>query len=674
VSFLARISLANRGLVALITVAILGFGVAVVPQLRQQLLPDIQFPAVSVIAAYPGATPEIVEQQISIPIEQAVSGIDGITSVTSTSRTGSASVSVEFEYGTDVKSMSADIEQALSRSRLPVGVEPAVFAGTTDDIPVIVLAASGIDDETLRTRVLPAINEIDGVRDAALTGAPAKQVTITLDPAALATRGLTAQSVTTALTANGVATAGGAIVENGTSYSVSVGGRFTSVEDLRNLYLAPPPATAPRAGATVELSQTQLHQVAKIEETTAEATSLTRTNGQPSQGIAVTAIPGANAVGISHAVVDKLPELKGSGELTVIFDQAPEVEKSIDSLTTEGLLGLAFAVLVILLFLLSVRSTIVTAISIPVSVVIALIALWLADYSLNVLTLGGLTIAIGRVVDDSIVVLENIKRHLAGGEEKKTAILSAVKEVAGAVTASTLTTVAVFLPIALVGGLVGQFFGPFGLTVTAALLASLIVSLTIVPVMAYWFLKPPSATKLEEAEANGRMQRAYVPVLRWTLAHRWVTLGIAGLIIAGTGVLAGTIETSFIGGAGNTLSITQRMPDGTSLAKTDEAAKKVEQILTELDEVKSYQVTVGGSGGMFGMGGGGGNRASFNLTTAEETNQQELIDKIRARTDALGGETGEISIGGAGGGGAFGGTNLEVLVQAGDDATLRAAT
>ena len=238
----------------------------------------------------------------------------------------------------------------------------------------------------------------------------------------------------------------------------------------------------------------RLGDVATVEPQSADVTSITRTNGKPSLGISVTARPDGNAVGVSNEIKDRLPALAaslgGDAALTPVFDQAPFVEKSIEGLTTEGLLGLVMAVLVILFFLLSIRSTLVTAVSIPLSVIVALIALWAFDYSLNVLTLGALTIAIGRVVDDSIVVLENIKRHLGYGESQREAVLTAVKEVAGAVTASTLTTVAVFSPIALVGGLVGQLFAPFAITVTVALVASLLVSLTIIPVLAYWFLKP----------------------------------------------------------------------------------------------------------------------------------------------------------------------------------------
>ena len=662
-TFLAKLSLANRGLVALITVVILGAGAAIVPQLRQQMLPDIQFPQVSVAAAYPGAAPEQMEQQVTIPIEQAVSAVDGVTLVTSTSRNGSSSVSVSFDYGMDVKAISADIEAALARiqNRLPADVEPAVFAGTTDDIPVIMLAATGADEDRLRDQVLPELNHIEGVREATLTGGRARQLVLIPNPVQLAGRGLTVQALMTALTGNGVSTAGGTVTDGELSYPVAVGERFTSADQIRDLFLNP---------------TTRVRDVATVEPTTAAATSITRTNSRPSLGIAVTAVAGANAVAISHEVNDRLADLaaRSGGELTVVFDQAPEVERSIASLTTEGLLGLLFAVLVILLFLFSVRSTLVTAVSIPVSVVIALITLWAADYSLNILTLGGLTIAIGRVVDDSIVVLENIKRHLAGGEPKRTAIITAVREVAGAVTASTLTTVAVFLPIALVGGLVGQFFGPFGLTVTAALLASLLVSLTIVPVLAYWFLKPPARPREHEAEANGRLQRAYTPILRWSLRFRWVTLLVAFLIILGTGVLATRIETSFIRGSGTTLSITQQLPTGTSLAVTDAAAKRIELLLSETHGVRRYQMTIGG--GAMGIGGGAGggsaSRASFRVTTSEDIPLDEVVADIRARVATLGPEAGEVEVGSAGG--AFGGSNLAVEVTAGDDDTLRTAT
>jgi hydrophobic/amphiphilic exporter-1 (mainly G- bacteria), HAE1 family len=359
-----------------------------------------------------------------------------------------------------------------------------------------------------------------------------------------------------------------------------------------------------------------------------------------------------------------------------VFDQAPFVEKSIESLTTEGALGLIMAVIVILVFLLSVRSTLVTAVSIPLSVLVALIVLWIGDYSLNLLTLGALTIAIGRVVDDSIVVLENIKRHLGYGEDRRTAILTGVREVAGAVTASTLTTVAVFAPIALVGGFVGQLFAPFAITVTVALLASLLVSLTVIPVLAYWFLKPARAGAREAAEARelrSPLQRAYLPVIRFATRRRWTTVAVGLVVLIGTFGLASRLETNFLDQSGqNTLSVTQEMPVGTSLAVTDKAAEQVEGVLRATPEVKSYQVTVGGGPMSSLFGGGGANSANYSITLTDGHDAVEVGDLLRDKLGALGG-AGEITVGSDSGGG-VNANELQVVVKAADQKALEAAT
>ncbi len=533
-SRLAKLSLANRGLVALIAIIVTLFGLLTIPKLKQQLFPSLDFPAAFILASYPGAAPEIVERQVTEPIEQSVQGVAGLEKVTSTSREGVATIQLAFTFGTDLDATVAKVQTALNRidAQLPAGVDPQVLAGSTDDFPVVVLAASSGEDESaladkLRRSVVPQIAAIDGVREATITGARDHEVVITPDPAKVATAGVDVAALTTALRANGVAVPAGTLTEGGTALAVQVGSPLTTVDDLKNIYLTPTPG---RGRGPVKLGD-----VADVRSQLTAPTSITRTNGKPSLGIAVTATPDGNAVGISNEIKDLLPTLAASlgtgAALTPVFDQAPFVEKSIEGLTTEGLLGLVMAVLVILVFLLSIRSTVVTAVSIPLSVIVALIGLRIGDHSLNVLTLGALTIAVGRVVDDSIVVLENIKRHLSYGEDRTEAILTAVKEVAGAVTASTITTVAVFSPIALVGGLVGELFAPFAITVTVALLASLLVSLTVIPVLAYWFLKPagdgtdPEAVRreAEEKELRSPLQRAYVPVIRFAttapLAH-----------------------------------------------------------------------------------------------------------------------------------------------------------
>ncbi|PII97995.1 hypothetical protein BMH30_15700, partial [Leucobacter sp. OLES1] len=342
-------------------------------------------------------------------------------------------------------------------------------------------------------------------------------------------------------------------------------------------------------------------------------------------------ISSANTVDVSKAVHDELPKLEkelDGAKLTVVFDQAPYVERSIHSLTTEGLLGLGFAIIVILVFLLSVRATIVTAISIPTSVLLTFIGLNFADYTLNMLTLGALTISIGRVVDDSIVVIENIKRHLShpGVTDRGHAIVAAVREVAGAITASTATTVAVFLPLAFVSGMVGELFRPFAFTVTIALIASLLVSLTIVPVLAYWFIRVKHApahaagnTALAaehsgpaiDDEPENAMQRGYRPIIGWTLAHPIITLGVAVAIFAGTMAAAPLMKTNFIGSdEQNSVGLTQTLAPGTSLDAQLKQAERVEAELKKISDVETVQVTIGSSGGAAAMFGGGGSDGS----------------------------------------------------------------
>ncbi|NUP63990.1 MAG: efflux RND transporter permease subunit [Nonomuraea sp.] len=728
----ARLSLVNRSLVILIAVVITAFGAFTIPQLKQQLLPSLAFPGAFVIAPFPGASPEIVEDQVTKPIEDSFQGIPGMEQMTSTSKEGMAQIQVAFEYGTDIEASLNKMQQAVSRIALPQGVDPQVVAGNTDDIPVLVLAVGDGGDERamadkLRRIMVPELQGVEGVREAAVTGTRDEVVTIEPDAKKMALAGVSAAQIPEVLKANGTPIPAGSLTADGKSLTVQVGARVDSVAKLKSLYLTPvqpqqpaqaqgqpqgqPQAQAqarPQTGQTAQTGQTgqtgraavpqtvrpkplkpvKLGDVAEIKQGLADATTITRTDGRTSLGVSVTMTPDGNAVTISHEIGEKLPELtKALGDssdtqVSVVFDQAPYVEESIENLTTEGLLGLAFAVLVILVFLLSVRSTLVTAVSIPLSVVIALLVLWAGDYSLNMLTLGALTIAVGRVVDDSIVVLENIKRHLGYGEAKLQAILSAVREVSGAVTASTLTTVAVFAPIAIVGGMVGELFSPFAVTVAVALLASLLVSLTVVPVLAYWFLKAPSLTpeqarvQREAAEAKelrSPLQRAYLPVLRFATRFKLVTVLIGVAVFVGTMGLAGGLRTNFLDSSGqNTISLSQKMPVGTDLATTDKAAKQVEGVLSGLDGVKTYQVNVGGGNAMQGGVGGGADRASYSVTVKDGADPAAVESRLRTKIAALSG-VGEVTVGGAGGGG-FSSDTVSVIVQAPDAETLRTAT
>ncbi|WP_405560578.1 efflux RND transporter permease subunit [Streptomyces sp. NBC_01180] len=691
-SWLSRFSLAQRALIGLISIVAVVFGAIAIPQLKQQLLPTIELPMVSVLAPYQGASPDVVEKQVVEPLEDTIKAVDGIKGVTSTASEGNAVIMAQFDYGNGTKQLVADVQQAVNRARvkIPDSVDPQVVAGSTDDIPTVVLAVTSNKDQQalsdqLDRSVVPVLQNIDGVGQVSVDGVRDLQVTVTPDVKKLAGAGLNAATLSQALQAGGATLPAGSFSEDGKSRTVQVGGGYTSLKQIEDLRVTGQPAPGGVSTGRQAPKPVRLGDIAKVAEQPASAVSITRTDGKPSLSLSLTMDQDGSAVAISDAVKDKLPELRrtlGSGsDLKVIFDQGPSVSKSISGLTTEGALGLLFAVIVILVFLASLRSTLVTALSIPLSVLLALIVLWTRDLSLNMLTLGALTIAIGRVVDDSIVVLENIKRHLSYGEERRTAIISAVREVAGAVTSSTLTTVAVFLPIGLVGGMVGQLFGSFSITITAALLASLLVSLTVVPVFSYWFLRAPKGSagadpqelrRRAEEEERSRLQRFYVPVLRFATRRRITSLVIAAVVLIATFGMAPLLKTNFFDqGDQDTLSLTQKLAPGTSLQAADTAAKKVEKVLDGIDTIKDYQVTVGSSGFAAAFGGGtGANQASYQVTLKNASDYDATQDRIEKGLAKLHG-IGDASVGSGGG---FGNQDLSVVVKAGDGDTLKKAS
>ncbi|EFE73937.1 efflux RND transporter permease subunit [Streptomyces filamentosus] len=689
-SWLSRFSLAQRALIGLISIVALVFGAIAIPQLKQQLLPTIELPMVSVLAPYQGASPDVVEKQVVEPLENSLKAVDGVESVTSTASEGNALIMATFDFGDEgTKQLVADIQQAVNRARaqLPSDVDPQVIAGSTDDIPTVVLAVTSDEDQqTLADRldrtVVPALQDIEGVGQVTVDGVQDLQVSVVPDDRKLAAAGLNAGTLAQALQSGGATVPAGSFSESGKSRTIQVGGAYTSLKQIEDLQVV---AKDPAGGADGPGKPVRLGDVAEVKQEPSTAVSITRTNGKPSLAVMATMDKDGSAVAISDAVKDKLPDLRkdlGAGaDLTVVSDQGPAVSKSISGLTTEGALGLVFAVIVILVFLASIRSTLVTAVSIPLSIVLALIVLWTRDLSLNMLTLGALTIAIGRVVDDSIVVLENIKRHLGYGEERHAAIINAVKEVAGAVTSATLTTVAVFLPIGLVGGMVGQLFGSFSLTITAALLASLLVSLTVVPVLSYWFLRAPKGTPedaaearrlAEEKEAASRLQRIYVPVLRFATRRRITSLVIAVAVLLGTFGMVPLLKTNFFdAGEQEVLTVKQELAPGTSLEAADEAARKVEKVLTEDKGVKDYQVTVGSSGFMAAFGGGtGSNQASYQVTLKDAADYEDAQDRIDAALGKLDG-IGDTTIAAGDG---FGAQDLSVVVNAADADVLKKAS
>jgi len=684
VSNLAVLSLKNRALIALITIVAAVFGGLALTSLKQELIPSIEFPQLSIITTYPGASPEVVNNDVSVPIETAIQSVPGLESTSATSTTNASIVRASFTYGTDLTRAEGKITQAINRLDLPEGVDPNVVSFSIDDLPVIQLAVAGYSDqETIQAQldasVIPELEDIDGVSSAQVVGGQGQRVTITPDTAALAERGYTQQAISDALEQNGVLFPGGTVTEGDQTLTVQTGTKLESVEQIQGLPLVASTPEQFAAGAVT------VGDVSTVELGPDPVTSISRVNGEPALTIAVTKTPSANTVEVSQAVNAAIPDLQDAigddAEITVVFDQAPYIQESIDTLAKEGLLGLVFAVLVILIFLMSVRSTLVTAISIPTSVLITFIGIQAFGYSLNILTLGALTIAIGRVVDDSIVVIENIKRHYVGDAEKLPSILRAVREVAAAVTASTITTVAVFLPIAFVGDITGELFRPFALTVTIAMTASLFVALTIVPVLAYWFLRPGkpildaagrAIDPEDPAAPPSRLQKAYLPILTWTLKHSWVTVIIAVLVLAGTIAAAPLMKTNFLGDSGqNTFTVSQDVGPAASLDAQDAAAQEVEAALLSVDGVETVQTSIGSSGSAVrdaftGVGG-----ITYSVTTDTSADQTAVRADVEAAVAELD-DVGTVTVSTQGGG--FGSSDIAIDVSAPDQATLLEAT
>ncbi|MGC5172322.1 efflux RND transporter permease subunit [Microbacterium sp. DT81.1] len=685
-SKLAVLSLRNRALIALITIAAAVFGGLALTSLKQELIPSIEFPQLAIVSAYPGASPEVVNNDVSTPIESAIQGVPGLESTTATSTTNASIIQVSFTYGTDLATAEQKLNQAINRisGELPESVDPQVFSASIDDFPVIQLAVTGYDDQQtiqaqLERSVIPELEDVEGVNAAAIVGGIGQRVTITPDQAALAAAGFTQQAIRDALDQNGVLFPGGEITEDGSTLTVQTGEKIESVEAIAALPLVPSDAEQAESGLVT------IADVAAVAEEADPITTISRVNGEPAVTVAVTKLPSANTVEVSTGVLAVLPELEDSldgAAFTIVFDQAPYIQESINALAVEGMLGLVFAVLVILIFLMSVRATLVTAISIPTSVLITFIGIQAFGYSLNILTLGALTIAIGRVVDDSIVVIENIKRHYVGEADKLQSILLSVKEVATAVSASTVTTVAVFLPIAFVGDVTGELFRPFALTVTIAMVASLFVSLTIVPVLAYWFLRPgkpvldaagAAIDPQDPAAPPSRLQRSYLPILRWTLRHSVVTLVLAGLVLVATFALAPLMKTNFLGDSGqNTFTMTQNLDPGASLEAEEAAATEVEAVLQDVEGIQTVQLSIGSSGSALRDAfTGGGSGITYSISTSEDADQVALRAEVQEAVSELE-DAGTFTV--AGGGGFAGSSDVEINVSATDRESLEVAT
>lgn len=684
-------SLNNKFAIWILTIIISFAGLYSGLTMKQETIPNINVPFLSVTAIDPGAAPEGIVEDVTKPLEQTLRNVEGIKTLTSTSMENAASITLEFDYGTDLNNATAAVREALNEVQLPDGVQkPTISKFSINSFPVVSLSLSDKDGGDLEqlTRLVesdiqPALEDIDGVAQVQVSGQYVKEVQLKFNQDKMNELGLTEDTVNGIVQGSSVRVPLGLFELDEAQKAVVVDGNIIDLDDLKNLAIpvvpsgagaaadpsaqaggaagqaAAPnaaqgstPSATPSAGGNASagsasgaanaagIPTVKLSEIANIE-VIGQAESISRTDGMESIGISIVKSNDANTVDVVNAVKDKAEELQSqfkNAQLTVLLDQGKPIQDSVNTMLGKAVFGALFAILIILLFLRNIRSTIISIISIPLSLLMALTALLLMDITLNMMTLGAMTVAIGRVVDDSIVVIENIYRRLTLKGEKlkgRELIREATREMFIPILSSTIVTIAVFLPLALVSGMVGELFMPFALTMVFALLASLLVAITIVPMLAHTLFRKGLKNKQNHEEKPGKMAEGYKRLLNWTLSHKIITVGIAVVLLVGSLFLYPFIGASFLPEQQDKyVTITYSPETGSLREDVEKEALAAEKYLLKQPGLEKMQYSIGGSNPLSSMGGGSSNSALFYIEYNEDTKdfsqvKEQLVEGLR---------------------------------------------
>ncbi|MFD2328872.1 efflux RND transporter permease subunit [Cohnella sp. GCM10020058] len=651
-NFLSRISLKNGAAVIILCILVLGYGFYSTTQIKQQTFPDLELPAVSIQAINPGASSEEIESEITKPIEDTLKGFKGYDSLTSSTGENAASLFIQFPFGTDMEKMAADVETALAKLSLPSSANVTVQRLSAGAAPVYQAAvfsdgegaASDALAAKLATEVVPKLQKLDGVNSVTLTGTKTEKLNIVVDKDKAGQHVITLGAVQSALQSLQYALPLGNVSEDEQTIPVRLVGGVDSLEQIRSLELgggaaagqAAPGGAGADAGAGAS-AKVKLSDIATIS-TDASQDSITRYNGKPSFVIGVVKSQEANTADVANEVKDVLKTYQDKGELDihVIEDQGKAIEESVSSLVREGAFGALFCVIIIFLFLRNIRATLISIVSLPISIFATIAILNQMDYTLNIMTLGGIAVSIGRIVDDSIVVIENIFRwrQEKGSELKgKELAYKATKEVIGAVGSSTIATVVVFAPLAFVSGIIGEFFRPFSIAVVVSILSSLLVAVMLIPVLGAKFFKNVKPHK----EGKGALARRYEKLIQGALKRKALVLGASVLLLAASLGTIPILGVAFLPADSlPTASIEVSLPAKSQLEQTNKAAEKVESYIQSLKDVENYQVSIGGgSGNPFGGGLSQNNKATVTVQFAKKANVEKIVEQANVELPAL---------------------------------------
>ncbi|TDM14137.1 efflux RND transporter permease subunit [Macrococcus bovicus] len=630
-------SLHNKLALWLMTLLVAAAGVYSAMTMKEEMLPSISSPVLTVITPYPGATPEAVLENVTDPIEKKVKSMEGVDTVSSQSMQNASAITLQYDFGTDMDKAEKKVQEAIDSLDLPEEVqETSIDQISMYTFPIISYSFSNDKNdmkgltEKIKDDLIPEIEGIEGVSSVSFSGQQVEQVELQFDVDEMKKKGLTEESVLQFIkgaTANaplGLYTFGNDLK------SIVVDGQFTSVDALKSLKVPVTGSQAPQgagaqagqspqapqgAGAQAQLSPeaqkamaeqmknakiptVKLGDIATIKNVESRE-SISKTNGKDSLSIQLVKTDNANTVNVANdvkKVVDDYVKENKDVNALLLMDQAKPIQDSVKTMVEKAVIGAIFAVIMILIFLRNIRSTFIAVVSIPMSILIALLILKQLGVTLNIMTLGAMTVAIGRVIDDSIVVIENIFRRMSSKTEPlrgAALIADATKEMFMPIMSSTMVTIAVFLPLGLVSGSIGELFRPFALTVVFALLASLLIAITIVPMLGHIFFR--NGIKGHHDEKPGRIAHFYRNILEWALNHKWTVGILSTLLLAGSLMLTPLVGTSFIStGEDKLLALTYKPEPGETEEEVVAHADEVQQELAKNKNVSNIQYSVGG--------------------------------------------------------------------------------
>lgn len=639
-----RFSMRNAVALFLVMLLIIGGGIYSLREINIEKYPNVDIPYLTVVIPYPGASPEQSIKDIGEPVEREIMNIDGVKNVYTDGVANVVYSTMEFDLSISMDDAEQLVRSAIDKLKLPEMAGDIEFfkQGPEPDPTVFSLGIFAKDNQSnlekfVSEKIIPMLESIEGVSKVDVGGLEEKAVTIRLIPEELKKRGITLDDVKTAINANNLTIPTGNVAVSNQVLPVRVSKELKSLDDVKNIRLFT--MGSPIQSVNTELENIKLSEIAEVEYGNEVKSNFTRINGEPGVRVGIIAEGGANVVEIVENVKEEIEkiQLPKGVEVKTLRDQSIEIKDSVYSMLREALLGAIMAVVVTFLFLRNIRSTLIAIISIPLSIFASFTVINMLGYTLNIMTLAGIAVAVGRVVDDSIVVIENVFRRVSATKERNDRLVEqATREVASAITSSTITTVAVFLPMAFVPGIIGKFFAPLAWTIVISLLFSLIVAVTVVPLMSRIFLLKISPKEHRE----NTLQKGYRKSLQWVLKNRIITLMMSILLlVSSVGLIAPKLGTTFLPQEkASNFDVNISMEKGTSPEDTSAVASKVEEILMDKEEVKLVSTSVYG----------GDEHASITFSLNDSVEDVDgLIEGLRDQFTGIN-EAKEISVRGVG--------------------------